>query len=273
MKRALFIASITIAIVIGLIYAQGVRHGGAGFGSGHGGASINSDPVARGGRGYDKFWIEYDVDSPDTRHASYPVEGNAKPSDTWRCKECHGWDYLGKQGAYGTGSHSTGIGGILNSQDQSVTAILDVLSSDTHGYDAVLPVEALQQIALFVSEGQIDMRPIINYENKSVSGNTMQGKTTFSNICADCHGNDGKEFNFSHDADEPEFVGTVASDNPWETLHKIRNGHPGAFVNHMTGRHTERRGMGTTFMPPMRTELTIAEQSNLLTYLQTLPER
>jgi len=24
--------------------------------------------------------------------------------DTWRCKECHGWDYMGVDGAYGSGS-------------------------------------------------------------------------------------------------------------------------------------------------------------------------
>ncbi|MDP2935449.1 MAG: hypothetical protein Q8O86_03045, partial [Dehalococcoidia bacterium] len=27
---------------------------------------------------------------------------------------------------------------------------------------------------------------------------------------------------------EPEFVGTIAVDNPWELLHKVRSGQPGA---------------------------------------------
>ena len=34
-------------------------------------------------------------------------------ADTWRCKECHGWDYAGKDGAYGSGDHRTGIVGVL----------------------------------------------------------------------------------------------------------------------------------------------------------------
>lgn len=28
--------------------------------------------------------------------------------------------------------------------------------------------------------------------------------------------------------EKPEYVGTVANKNPWETLHKVRNGQPGA---------------------------------------------
>ena len=41
-----------------------------------------------------------------------------------------------------------------------------------------------------------------------------------------CHGFDGKEMNFKT-ADNPEYIGTVAQANPWETLHKIRFGQPG----------------------------------------------
>ena len=117
------------------------------------------------------------------------------------------------------------------------------------------------------------MRPIIDYESKSVASDPGPGKIVFNNICADCHGKDGRELNFAHDGEPAEYVGTVASDNPWEALHKIRNGHPGAFVNHMTGRHTDRRGMGSSFMPPMRTELSVGEQGSLLAHLQSLPEK
>ena len=33
---------------------------------------------------------------------------------TWRCKECHGWDYMGVDGQYGHGPHKTGFPGILD---------------------------------------------------------------------------------------------------------------------------------------------------------------
>ena len=33
------------------------------------------------------------------------AEANSRSgADTWRCKECHGWDYKGKDGAYAKGS-------------------------------------------------------------------------------------------------------------------------------------------------------------------------
>ena len=271
MKKILISVLIIIVIFLVFSFALGGWHGGAGFGPMHGGGSDSADPVARGGRGYDKFWIEYDIKAPDTLHASYPFDAKAKPSDSWRCKECHGWDYSGSEGAYRSGSHKTGITGILESNGQPIESIVAILSNETHGYHTVLPKRALEEISLFVAQGQIDMRPLIDYESKAVTGDSLQGKTTYTNICADCHGKNGKTLNFSHEADEAEYVGTVASDNPWEALHKIRNGHPGAYVNHMTGRHTDRRGMGTSFMPPMRTRLTTAEQTSLLAYLQTLP--
>ena len=44
---------------------------------------------------------------------------------------------------------------------------------------------------------------------------------------SDCHGPDGTDLNFGSDK-EPEFVGTVAVDNPQEFLHKVRVGQPGS---------------------------------------------
>jgi thiosulfate dehydrogenase len=49
----------------------------------------------------------------------------------------------------------------------------------------------------------------------------------FDGTCASCHGVDGKKINF-HDADDPEYLGTVASGNPWEFFHKVLFGQPGA---------------------------------------------
>jgi thiosulfate dehydrogenase len=48
----------------------------------------------------------------------------------------------------------------------------------------------------------------------------------YANTCAACHGEDGKALNFG-DADEPEYIGTLALDNPWEFVHKAAFGQPG----------------------------------------------
>ena len=79
----------------------------------------------------------------------------------------------------------------------------------------------------------------------------------FNDSCKECHGRDGRERNFK-DKKNPEYVGTVANKNPWEAMHKLRNGHPGAFV------------MGDA-MPNMNEEISFQEQLDLLAYLQTLP--
>jgi thiosulfate dehydrogenase len=54
----------------------------------------------------------------------------------------------------------------------------------------------------------------------------VTGARYFQTICAVCHGYDGKAINF-RDEKKPEYIGTVANENPWETLHKVRFGQPG----------------------------------------------
>jgi hypothetical protein len=89
---------------------------------------LTGDPI-RGGLLYDKWWIVLSVDAPDIDQPVWKTQSlNARSgSTTWRCKECHGWDYRGKDGAYGSGSHYTGFPGILTTQDKSPSEILAAL--------------------------------------------------------------------------------------------------------------------------------------------------
>jgi thiosulfate dehydrogenase len=50
------------------------------------------------------------------------------------------------------------------------------------------------------------------------------GQKLYSGACVVCHGADGKQILF----DGKNSLGFLANDNPWETLHKIRFGHPGS---------------------------------------------
>src|SRR3990172_490672 len=70
--------------------------------------------VAKGGRLYDQWWKEAGVQAPAGNQALWATQttNTRSGADTWRCKECHGWDYLGKDGAYGSGSHKTGFVGV-----------------------------------------------------------------------------------------------------------------------------------------------------------------
>ena len=64
---------------------------------------VESYEIARGARLYDSWYGEKGVDAPAKRHPAYPASGGYanKVASTWRCKECHGWDYLGRSGATG----------------------------------------------------------------------------------------------------------------------------------------------------------------------------
>jgi len=64
-------------------------------------------PVSRGGQLYDEWWKVTGAEAPTSSHPVWATQStNTRTGeDTWRCKECHGWDYLGAEGAYGSGSH------------------------------------------------------------------------------------------------------------------------------------------------------------------------
>src|SRR3990170_8788091 len=87
---------------------------GAGGPAGPAGSALTEDQTksnsaSRGGRLYDTWWKEADVAEPISDQplwASQTTNTRSGP-DTWRCKECHGWDYLGAAGAYGSGAHLT----------------------------------------------------------------------------------------------------------------------------------------------------------------------
>lgn len=222
-------------------------------------ADDESESLAEGGRLYDKWWEEYELRKPTTTHPSYPGIGKQKGANTWRCKECHGWDYRGKDGAYAKGSHFTGIKGISSYASREPSEILAILKNTTHQYDTVMLDYGLMRLALFVSKGQFNLDPYIDKDTKKVSGNVRQGKTIYKEYCVDCHGDDGRERNFKS-KESPEYVGTVANKNPWEAMHKQRNGHPGAFV------------MGDP-MPSMISNIDTQAQLDLLAYLQTLPKK
>lgn len=215
------------------------------------------DVIAEGGRLYDKWWAEYEIKKPRITHTSYPASGKKSGASTWRCKECHGWDYRGSNGAYSKGSHYTGIIGITGAKGKTTNQIVSILKNNIHQYDTVMLDYGLIRIANFVQKGQLDISTYVNAETRRVTGNIKRGKEIYNESCKDCHGGDGRERNFKT-RDKPEYIGTVSLKNPWEAIHKIRYGHPGAFV----------RGDP---MPHMYGVISLKEQIDLLAYMQSLP--
>jgi cytochrome c553 len=178
--------------------------------------------IAEGGKLYDN-WINITEadDPPMATNPAYPKAGKKRKATTWRCKECHGWDYKGKAGAYAKGSHFSGVAGIRASDGADPAKIVAILKDKNHGIkkEMMMP-EELEKVALFVSKGQIDMDKYIDPKSKAIKGDKSMGRNLYETICGNCHGLDGKKI------DDMVAMGKVASENPWETLHKIRNGQP-----------------------------------------------
>ncbi len=186
----------------------------------------NYEKVAYGGLLYDK-WYSITGASPEGTHPSYPSAGKKKGGSTWRCKECHGWDNMGKDGTYASGSHYSGIKGIQAYAGKNPKEIKDVIRDDTHAFGAMMPDEAAEALSYFVAYGQINMDSYIDRSTKKASGNLLNGARIFNGTCAKCHGTDGKRLNFKTE-EKPLYLGGLANKNPWETLHKLRFGQPGS---------------------------------------------
>lgn len=206
--------------------------------------------LARGGILYDNWPAELGVNINKT-HPAYPAEGRQKGGSTWRCKECHGWDYKGAAGAYSKGSHFTGITGIRAYANQNPLDIQGILKDDTHAFGNMITDDTLEALSLFVAYGQIDTDLYINRMSKKSIGDSANGGRIYLATCVKCHGEDGKEINFKT-PEKPEYLGTVANKNPWETLHKIRWGQPGTQM------------ISLLF-------LGLKEQLDVLAFCQTLP--
>lgn len=191
--------------------------------------------ISRGGQLYDNWWrTTVDTNKPEDNHPLWSEQSNNKRSgyDTYRCKECHGWDYLGKDGAYSKGSHYTGFIGIFEASGKmSLTELEASLKGSTnkkHDFSGLLSENDMADLALFMEKGLVDTKKFVKADGTPVGGDSYTGSYLFRRNCMHmCHGGWGTAINFG-DADEPEFVGTIANNNPWEFIHKVRAGQPGS---------------------------------------------
>ncbi len=228
--------------------------------------AVEEEPVAelfgdalRGGLLYDKWWKPLGLDAPEADHPLWATQDNNTRSggDTWRCKECHGWDYKGVNGAYGGGSHMTGFDGIIQLAGGDPNVVLAAMMGETnpdHDFSAVMDEQALIDISLFIAQEIIDYSAAVSDEKVAVSTDTATGDTLYADTCAECHGPEGLAINFGKLASDVDYVSAIANGNPWEFLHKARFGQPGSAMPSVID-------AGWTF----------EEQSALLAYAQTLP--
>ncbi len=176
--------------------------------------------IARGGLLYDKWFAVIKAEKPKDTHPAWPASNTKKKGNaTYRCKSCHGWDLMGKDGAYASGSYKTGITGLRKFKGADPTKIIAVMKDSTHGYTGKMADRDFMDLANFVSNGQVDMDKYIDRASKKPKGDAAKGEPIYNTICAKCHGMDGKL-----PKDMKSFGKQMG--NPWEVMHKIMNGQP-----------------------------------------------
>ncbi|MDO8567184.1 MAG: hypothetical protein Q7R57_00545, partial [Dehalococcoidales bacterium] len=105
--------------------------------------------VALGGKLYDNWMNTAKIATPKENSPLWATQTtNTRTGvDTWRCKECHGWDYKGKDGAYSKGSHLTGFTGVYEAAKAKtaaeLTAILKGSANPKHNFSTYLNEEQI----------------------------------------------------------------------------------------------------------------------------------
>ena len=202
-----------------------------------------SGSAIRGGKLYDRWWSAQGLTAPVSDHPLWQYRPDQASnlrsgSATWRCKECHGWDYKGVLGQYAAGSHRTGIPGILETtltDSKLYTLLKDPPNNgggpgvlNGHDFGSVMTDQDIHDLIAFINLGMIDGDTFIDPNSGTLDGIEVLGETYYKGAgnCLTCHGSDGTAINFGTPED-PEWVGTVATNNPWEFIHKVRFSQPG----------------------------------------------
>ncbi len=203
-------------------------------------ANIAGADIIDGGLAYDKWWVAYrGTVEPLIDHPLWSTQttNTRTGSVTWRCKECHGWDYQGKDGAYGpTNSHFTNFIGVSGAREKNPADVFCTIKSlENHAFGDVMTDSNILDLTAFIvdfggqSEGIIDYNVVLNSDDLSTGDGSVggPGDQNYNDVdgcgSTDCHGIDGTQ-----NAGNEFSIGDVALDNPWEFLHKIRYGQPGA---------------------------------------------
>ena len=222
---------------------------------------VNADG-ANGGRIYDKFWaVETGFDQGDPDLATY-----SSHSDFFRCKQCHGWDRLGNQGAYINRAPRTtrprvddldliALSGTYGPQEmfdaikssagrRSPTADLSTYDPETNpavgeqmpDYSQILTDGQIWDLVKFLLEDAIDVNDLYGF---TLDGGYPDGTITFSDIGRDGNAANGDAIfaarcSVCHGADGTAIgvdggysVGSHLRGKPNEDQHKFKFGQLG----------------------------------------------
>lgn len=225
-------------------------------------AHQTGDDITIGAQLYDKWYARLGVSAPEGNHPLWERQttNTRSGAETWRCAECHGWDYQGAAGAYGSGSHYTGFPSVFvlagRLSEEEIIGHLNGEIDPLHNFSGLMDDNSLRQLAIFLKEGLIDDSEFIDPVSlKAIGANADNGKRLFETVCAACHGTDGQTLVIKSEGID-QSLGDVASSDPYRFLHRSRFGVAGVAM-------------------PIGRDLgwSVNDSRDVLAHVQTLPKR
>ena len=193
------------------------------------------------------------------QHPLWPKEASSQvpPVLTWRCVNCHGWDYSGSTGKTLSGAYRSmgypGLFRLTSASLEEITPWLNGLEYTEHDFTNYLSGQDLINLAAFISSGLVAPELIADPETYIVQGTLEVGDTVYEEYCSSCHGLEGERINLGT-VTRPTFLGDLAWTNPWRMAHTIRYGH-------LTTRLPSASDLGLSF----------SQQLDIIAFTQTLP--
>jgi len=258
--------SLVALVAVVLVLAAIGCNGGGNAVPGPGGepqAYLDADGL-NGGLLYDKFWsADTGWNQGDPNLATF-----SDHADFFRCKQCHGWDLLGSQGAYisrapkATRPNVSALNLRATAAGMTAQQLFDALKSSTgrRSLNADLSAydpdtnsavgDQMPDYGSFFSDAQLwDLVKFLKAEaintdmlyDSVASGNYPTGSMDFSNIGKDGDGENGHEIYEAkcegcHGEDGAAFlvdgdeytIGSFVRAKPNEAQHKVKFGNPGS---------------------------------------------
>jgi hypothetical protein len=133
-----------------------------------------------GGLLYDN-WLKLKGIKINNTHPMFPDDKKKNGVTSWRCKECHGWDYLGKEGCYHDNHvYYVGIKGVYDVRNRSPEELYFAIADrdEHHDFKKYLRLSAsdIWSLVKFIREGLVDFRKVMNGRTGRRSRRRVGGK-------------------------------------------------------------------------------------------------
>jgi cytochrome c553 len=177
--------------------------------------------ISLGGKLYDDLWMVLDQQPPPGANPAFPATNLYSSRDSWRCASCHGWDYLGVE------IGDTRFPSLQHLKGVDPFAIAEKIRNPKHPFPADQVSDlTFTLLGVFISEGQHQRDWLFNAEGQA-TGDPVGGQAIFEGACINCHQIDGRRY-LNGERGDKSSLGWVVRNRPFQALHKILNGVPGA---------------------------------------------